>query len=61
MYVANGDDNTVSVIHTISQQPPDTTITSAVDDNGITLEKVHLKLHIVKINILNNLISFLLY
>jgi hypothetical protein len=37
MYVANGDDNTVSVIHTISQQPPDTTITSAVDDNGITL------------------------
>jgi hypothetical protein len=26
-----------SVIATISQQPPDTTITSAVDDNGITL------------------------
>jgi hypothetical protein len=38
MYVANSGDNTVSIISTISQAPPDTVITSVVDGNGAIVQ-----------------------
>lgn len=38
LYLTNSGSNTVSVISTISQQPPNTTITSAVDGNNAPVQ-----------------------